>query len=52
MVNREKTKTRNISLTDTDYELAKALGFGNASQGIKTAVRLAIKLDQHAFELL
>lgn len=42
----QKALTRHISLTDNDYDIAKALGSGNASQGIKDALRLAIKLNQ------
>ena len=49
---RQEATRRNVCLTDNDYEIAKALGMGNASQGIKTALRLAIKLDQTTYELL
>ena len=38
--------SRHVSLTDNDYDIAKCLGKGNASQGIKNALRLAIKLNQ------
>jgi hypothetical protein len=49
---RQKAFTRSVSLTDNDLDIARALGNGNASQGIKTALRLAIKLDQATYELL
>lgn len=49
---RQKAFTRSVSLTDNDLDIARALGNGNASQGIKTALRLAIKLDQTTYELL
>ena len=49
---REKAESRHISLTDTDYDIAKALGRGNASQGIKDALRLVIKLNQVAHDEL
>ena len=44
--NNQYAVTRHVSLTDNDYDIAKALGKGNASQGIKNALRLAIKLNQ------
>ena len=50
--NKEKAKRRQVSLTDTDYDVAKAIGKGNASHGIKTALRIAIKLNEAAIEVL
>jgi hypothetical protein len=52
MAGRQKAFTRSVSLTDNDLDIARALGKGNASMGIKKALRLAIKLDQTTFELL
>ena len=43
---REMALTRSVSLTESDLEIARVLGRGNASQGIKTALRLAIRLNQ------
>ena len=49
---RQEATRRNVCLTDNDYEIAKALGQGNASHGIKMALRLMTKLDQATYELL
>lgn len=35
------TRRRNLSITDADYERLKALGKGNASEGIREALRAA-----------
>ena len=50
--NAEYAKRRNISLRDSDYEIARAIGEGNASHGIKLALRWAIRLEQFAIEEL
>ena len=50
--NAEYAKRRNISLRDSDYAIARAIGEGNASHGIKLALRWAIKLEQFAIEEL
>ena len=52
LAGRQEALRRNVCLTDNDLDIAKALGQGNASHGIKMALRLAIKLDQVAYELL
>jgi hypothetical protein len=50
--NNEYSLTRSVSLSDSDLDIAKALGGGNASHGIKMALRLSIKLKQVAFDEL
>ena len=52
LAGRQEALRRNVCLTDNDLDIAKALGQGNASHGIKMALRIAIKLDQVGYELL
>jgi len=52
LAGRQEAITRHVTLTDNDFDIAKALGQGNASHGIKMALRIAIKLDQVGYELL
>ena len=52
MAGRQKAFTRSVSLTDNDLDIARALGKGNASMGIKMALRLTTRLHQSAFELI
>ena len=49
---KEMALTRSVSLTESDLEIARVLGRGNASHGIKMALRLMTKLDQATYELL
>lgn len=35
------TRRRNLSVTDLDYARLRALGNGNASEGVRAALRLA-----------
>tara|TARA_R110000765_G_scaffold244631_11_gene346894 strand:+ start:2054 stop:2230 length:177 start_codon:yes stop_codon:yes gene_type:complete len=35
------TRRRNLSITDADYARLQALGKGNASEGLRDALRLA-----------
>jgi hypothetical protein len=51
--NREDTYARtNVSLSESDLEIARVLGNGNASEGLRTALRMTIKLNQIAFDEL
>jgi hypothetical protein len=52
MRGRQEAYRRSVCLTDADLEIAKALGKGNASHGIKMALRLTTRLHQSAFELI
>lgn len=49
---RQEASRRTVCLTDADLEIARALGQGNVSHGIKMALRLTTKLHQSAFELI
>ena len=40
-----------ITLTEHDYEIAQALGKGNAIDGVKQALRTVIKLQEINFEM-
>ena len=48
--NNQPTVRRNISITDQDLSLAKSLGDGNVSHGIKLALRIAYSMEEHALE--
>jgi hypothetical protein len=49
---RESTTRVHISLSESDLDIARVLGKGNASEGLRTALRMTIKLNQIAFDEL
>jgi hypothetical protein len=49
---REPVLRTNVSLSESDLEIARVLGKGNASEGLRTALRMTIKLNQIAFDEL
>jgi len=44
--------TRNITLADIHMEMARAIGGGNASEGIRRALEAVVKMKQYELEVL
>ena len=48
---KEMVTRKHISLSESDLEIAKVLGNGSITGGIREALRRCIKFDQVVFEL-
>lgn len=46
------TKRHNLSLADIHMEMARAIGNGNASEGVRKALEIVTKMKQYELEIL